>query len=148
MPAFKDPGFQQRQEAAARAKSASLAKYRSRPPIDEAVMAERTARRIAREAAEAEKRAAARRAKEEAAEAKQEQERLAAAAADAAAKPRPPPTRRRKPSPKRLLRESSGPKPIARRRATRAMPRGRCARADAERSDEHRSTRRPPRSTG
>jgi thioesterase domain-containing protein len=86
MPAFKDPGFQQRQEAAARAKSASLAKYRSRPPIDEAVMAERTARRIAREAAEAEKRAAARRAKEEAAEAKQEQERLAAAAADAAAK--------------------------------------------------------------
>ncbi len=75
MPAFKDPGHQQRQEAAARAKSAALAQYRTRPLIDEAVAAERTARRLAREAAEAEKRAAARRASEEAAEAKREQER-------------------------------------------------------------------------
>ena len=85
MPAFKDPGLEERQKAAARAKSAALAQYRAKPPVDEAVMAERTARRLAREAAEAEKRAAARRAKEEAAEAKREQERQAAAAAEAAA---------------------------------------------------------------
>lgn len=86
MPAFKHPGFQERQEAAARARGAALTSYRSRPPVDEAMLAERTARRQAREAAEAEKRAAARRAREEAAEAKREQERQALAAAEAEAK--------------------------------------------------------------
>lgn len=85
MPPFKDPGFQQRQEAAARAKDAALAAYRAKPPVDEAVVAERIARRIARETAEAEKRAAALRAKEEAAEAKRVQELEAKAAAEAAA---------------------------------------------------------------
>jgi hypothetical protein len=86
MPAYKNPGFQERQEAAARAKSAAIAKYRDRPPVDEAVMAERTARRQAREAAQAEKRASLKRAKEEAEQAKRELERQAAAVAEVAAK--------------------------------------------------------------
>lgn len=86
MPAFTPPGFQQRQEAAARAKSALLAIYRAKPRVDEAVTAERIARRAAREAAAGEKKAAARRAKEEAVEAKLRDEREAAAAVDAAAK--------------------------------------------------------------
>ena len=86
MAAFTHPGFQQRQEAAARAKSALLAKYRAKPPIDEAVMAERVARQKARDAAAAEKRAAVRRAREEAAAARLEEERQAAEAANAAAK--------------------------------------------------------------
>jgi len=86
MPAFKSPGLQERQDAATRAKAAALAAYRSRPPIDESVVAERNARLQARQAAEAEKRAAAKRAKEEALAAKLERERLAADAAAAAAK--------------------------------------------------------------
>jgi hypothetical protein len=93
MAAFINPGFQERQEAAARARNAALAKFLAKPPVDEAVIAERIARRQAREAAaaekraaEAEKRAAARRAREEAEEARREQERLAAAAAEAAIK--------------------------------------------------------------
>ena len=86
MPAFKDPGFQQRREEAGRAKNAALAAYRAKPPVDEAVMAERTARRVAREAAEVQKRAEALRAKEEAADAKREQERQAVAAAEASAR--------------------------------------------------------------
>jgi hypothetical protein len=93
MAGFTNPGFQERQEAAARARSAALAKFLAKPPLDEAVIAERIARRQAREAAaaekraaEAEKRAAARRAREEAEEARREQERQAAAAAEAAIK--------------------------------------------------------------
>jgi hypothetical protein len=86
MPAYKNPGFQERQEAAARARSAALAKFRAKPPLDEAVIAERIARRQAREAVQAEKRAAVRRAKEEAEAAKREQEKQSAAAVDAAAK--------------------------------------------------------------
>ena len=86
MPAFKTPGLQERQEAAARAKSAALAKYHVRAPVDEALISERSARRVAREAAEAEKRVAARRAKEEAAEAKRERELQAAAEAATSAR--------------------------------------------------------------
>jgi hypothetical protein len=86
MPAFKNPGFQERQEAAARAREAALARYQARPPVDTALMAERSARRKARADAEAEKRAAALKAKEDAAAAKREQERQAAEAAEAAAK--------------------------------------------------------------
>jgi hypothetical protein len=93
MPAFKLPTFNERQEAAARARTAALTKLKSKPPIDEAVVAERIARREAQEAAAAEKRASAARAKEEAARAKEvaaeaqrEQERQAAAAAEAEAK--------------------------------------------------------------
>lgn len=85
MPAFKDPGLKERQEAAARAKEAALARYRARPVVDEAVTADRIARREARERAEAEKRAAAQRARQAAAELKREQERQALAAAEAEA---------------------------------------------------------------
>lgn len=86
MPAYKVPSFQERQEAAGRARDAALAKYRAKPPVDEALMAERAARRRAKEAAEANKRAEALRAKQEAAEAKREAERQALAAEAAAAR--------------------------------------------------------------
>jgi hypothetical protein len=85
MAAFQNPGFQERQEAAARARMEALAKYRDRPVVDPAVMADRAKRRAAREAAAAEKRAAAIRAKKEAEEQKREQERQALAAEQAAA---------------------------------------------------------------
>ena len=92
MPAFQNPGFQERQRAAALARSAALAKYKARPPVDEAVIAERTARNAAREKVVMEKRAAAKRskeaaarAKEEVAAAKREQLRQAALAAETAA---------------------------------------------------------------
>jgi len=134
MPAFTNPGFQERQAAAANARGAALAKFLARPPVDEALMAARAARRQAREAAEAEKRAAARRAREEAEAAKREQERQAAAAAEAAIKAPPMPLRRREPvpPPARLKSGSSGQKRTARLRATRAMQPGRPARDDAE----------------
>jgi len=86
MAAFTNPGFQDRQAAAARARGAALASFLSRPPVDEALMAERAARRRAREDADAQKRVAERRAGEEAKAAKREQERQAAAAAEAAIK--------------------------------------------------------------
>jgi hypothetical protein len=93
MPEFQNPGFQERQQAAARARSAALAKYKARPPVEASVLAERAARHAAREKAEVEKRAAAvrakeaaARAKEETAEAKREQARQAAAVAEAAVK--------------------------------------------------------------
>ncbi len=70
MAAYREPGFQERVALAARAKSAALAKLRSKPPIDEAEQAARAARALARETAAAEKRAAQRLAKEEAAAAK------------------------------------------------------------------------------
>lgn len=85
MPAFKSPGFQERQEAAQRAKGEALTRYKARPKIDESVLAERMAKRLAREVVDAEKRAAILRAKEEAAESKREQERAAVAAAETAA---------------------------------------------------------------
>ncbi|WP_454884378.1 DUF6481 family protein [Sphingomonas oryzagri] len=86
MHGYKSPNFQERQQLAAQARTAALKLYRNRPPVDEAAMAERAARRRAREAAEAEKRAAAVRAREAAAEAKREEERRAADAAEAAVK--------------------------------------------------------------
>ena len=84
MPAFKIPGFQERQEAAAVARTAALAKLQAKPPVDEAVVAERAARRQAKEAAQAAKRAAAMLAKEEAAEAKRQRELQAALDLEAA----------------------------------------------------------------
>lgn len=81
MPAFTNPSFQERQEAAAQAKNAALVMYLSKPPADKALIEGRAARQAARLAIAVEKRAAGRRAKEEAAEAKREQERQAAAAA-------------------------------------------------------------------
>ena len=62
MPPFKQPSFQERAEAAARARQAALENLKAKPPIDEAVVAERRAARLAREEAQAkareEKRAA------------------------------------------------------------------------------------------
>ena len=87
MPAYKDPGFQERRDAAAKAKAAALAKLRAKPPVDEAVLAAKTAARLEREAAEAEKRRLAKQAKEDAAAALRQQALDAAAAAAAAVKP-------------------------------------------------------------
>ena len=52
-----DPAFQDRLKSAAVAKQKALDKLRARPPVDEAVLAERRAAAERREAAEAEKRA-------------------------------------------------------------------------------------------
>jgi hypothetical protein len=80
MPAFKAPDFSERAAAARDAKQKALDKLRAKPPVDEAVMAERRAAREAREAAEAEKREA-KKAAELAAKiaAKEEAERIAEA---------------------------------------------------------------------
>jgi len=68
MPPFKQPSFQERAELAAKARQAALENLRAKPPIDEAVVAERRAARLAREEAQAkareEKRAAREREKE------------------------------------------------------------------------------------
>ena len=56
--AYKDPSFQDRVGSAAEAKKRALDRLKAKPPIDEAVLAERRARAEAKEAAEAAKRAA------------------------------------------------------------------------------------------
>jgi hypothetical protein len=58
MKSYKDPSFQDRVGRAAEAKQKALEQLRAKPPVDEAVLAERTAARQAKEAADAEKRAA------------------------------------------------------------------------------------------
>ncbi len=62
MASFKQPTFQERATLAAAAKTAALDKLRAKPPVDEAVLAERRAASLAKEAAQAkareEKRAA------------------------------------------------------------------------------------------
>lgn len=70
MMAYKDPGFQERQEKALAARKAALEKLKAKPPVDEALMAERRAIAEAKEAAaaaEREARKAARLAEKEAA---------------------------------------------------------------------------------
>ncbi len=70
MMAYKDPGFQERQERAVAAKKAALEKMKAKPPVDEAVLAERLAAAEAKEAAlaiEREAKKAARLAEKEAA---------------------------------------------------------------------------------
>lgn len=57
MASFRDPGFQDRIKLAAEAKQKALEKLRSKPPVDEAVLAERRAAQAARDVIEAEKRA-------------------------------------------------------------------------------------------
>ena len=52
MPSFKQPTFQERTALAAKAKQAALEKLRAKPPVDEAVLAERRAAAQAREAAQ------------------------------------------------------------------------------------------------
>lgn len=58
MKSYKDPSFRDRIGRAAEAKKKALEQLRSKPPIDEKIVAERAAARLKREAAEAEKRAA------------------------------------------------------------------------------------------
>jgi hypothetical protein len=90
MKSYKDPSFQDRTGRAAEAKQKALDQFRSKPPVDEKVLADRQAARLRRESAEAEKRAA-RKARERAAE-----EAKAAQAATTAAAPTPPTEEERK----------------------------------------------------
>jgi septal ring factor EnvC (AmiA/AmiB activator) len=82
MKSYKDPSFQERVGRAAEAKQKALNNLRSKPPVDERIVAERQATRLKREIAEAAKRAARKAAEQAAREAK---------AADAAAKAAPVP---------------------------------------------------------
>lgn len=85
MASFKEQTFQERAALAAKAKQAALDKLRAKPPVDEAVVAERLAAVEAREAALAKARAEKRAAREQAAaEKKARAEEAAAAAAEAA----------------------------------------------------------------
>ena len=88
MASFKDPGFQERVALAQQARQKALDKLRAKPPVDEAVLAERTAARLAREEAEAQAREA-RRAEREQAREQAKAEKLTKAAEAAAAKPVP-----------------------------------------------------------
>jgi Family of unknown function (DUF6481) len=58
MASYKDPSFQERTALAKQAREKALKALAAKPPIDEAVVAQRRAARLAREAAEAEKSAA------------------------------------------------------------------------------------------
>ncbi len=58
MAAFKVPTFQERAELAQAAKLKALEKLKAKPALDPAILAERQAARLVREAAEAEARAA------------------------------------------------------------------------------------------
>ncbi len=81
MAAYKNPTFQERAALSAEAKKKALEKLKSKPPVDPAVLAERAAARLAREAAEVEARAAKKAAAErEKAEKAAEAERLRAEA--------------------------------------------------------------------
>jgi hypothetical protein len=87
MAMFKDPSFQDRNNARNEAKLKALAALKNKAPVDEAVVAQRIAAAAAKQAAEAEKRAAKIAARVAAAEEKA----AAKAAALAAAAPKPPP---------------------------------------------------------
>ena len=90
MKSFKDPSFQDRVGQAAEAKRKALDKLRARPPVDEAVAAERRAARASQEAAKAEAREARKAAEQRA---KEDRAAQKAAQADEAAQTRavPPP---------------------------------------------------------
>jgi hypothetical protein len=85
MAAFKDQTFQERTALAAKAKQAALDKLRAKPPVDEAIVAQRRAAAEAREQAQAEARAAKLAAREQAAADKRQRAIEAAQAAEAAA---------------------------------------------------------------
>lgn len=87
MKSYKQPDFQDRIAAAARARDAALEKLKAKPPVDEAVVAERAAARLAKEAAQREKSRLARLAIEEAKAAKRAKALEEAAAAEATKKP-------------------------------------------------------------
>jgi Family of unknown function (DUF6481) len=59
MAGYKEPGFQDRAAAAAKARAKALEQLQAKPPVDPAVLAERAAKAREREAAEAERRIAA-----------------------------------------------------------------------------------------
>lgn len=80
---FKDPSFQDRIGSAAKAKKKALDQLRSKPPLDEKIVAERQAKRLEREAREAQKAAAKKAARQAAKDGK---------ATEAAAKAAIPPT--------------------------------------------------------
>ena len=84
MKSYKDPSFQDRVGRAAEAKQKALDNLRSKPPMDEAAVAERVAARLKRDTEEAGKRAAKKAAEQSAKDAK------ADAAAASAAVPAPP----------------------------------------------------------
>src|SRR3546814_20788721 len=81
MASYKDPGFEERVALAKHARQKALDQLRAKPPVDEAVLAERQAARLVREEAEA----AARIAKLAAREKAKADKRAQAAEADAAA---------------------------------------------------------------
>jgi hypothetical protein len=84
MPSFKNPSFQERMSLAQQARQKALNQLRAKPPVDEAVLAERAAKLAARELAQAEARAAKLAAREQAKADKQARALEAAQAADAA----------------------------------------------------------------
>ncbi|MDE2595535.1 MAG: hypothetical protein KGL44_01525 [Sphingomonadales bacterium] len=79
MASYNDPSFQERTALARQAREKALKQLAAKPPVDEAVLAERNAARLAREAAQAEKSAARKAAIQQA-----KADKLAAAAAIAA----------------------------------------------------------------
>ncbi|HEY5723108.1 MAG TPA: DUF6481 family protein [Allosphingosinicella sp.] len=89
-PSFKDPSFQSRIGSAAEAKQKALDNLRSRPPVDEKVVAERQAARLKREAADAERRSA-KKEKEQAAEEKRAAEAARAEETEGKAEAAAPP---------------------------------------------------------
>ena len=85
MPAFSDTSFQDRVASAAKARQKALDRYKARPPVDPAVLAERRIAREAREQALEIERAAKAAAIAEARAAKAEADAAARAEAEAAA---------------------------------------------------------------
>lgn len=83
MASYKDPGFQERTALAQQARLKALQQLQSKPAADEAVIAERRAAQLKREAAEEAKRAAKRAAIEQAAADRREKKLAAADAKDA-----------------------------------------------------------------
>ena len=63
MQGYKEPGFQERQDAARKARDKALQKLRDKPPVDPEELARLTARRVEKEAAAAAKREAVRQAR-------------------------------------------------------------------------------------
>jgi hypothetical protein len=91
MAGYKEPGFQDRRKAADEARAKALAKLKSKPAVDPAVLAERAAKAEEREAAQAAKREAAKVAKAEAEAQKAAELARAEEEARKAAPPPPPP---------------------------------------------------------
>ncbi|HEY0414128.1 MAG TPA: DUF6481 family protein [Allosphingosinicella sp.] len=83
MRSFKDPSFQDRIGSAADAKKKALDNLRSKPPVDDKLVAERQAARLKREAGAAAKRAARKSADQAARDAKASEQAAKATAASA-----------------------------------------------------------------